>query len=135
MLATSRVRRSFSHSLGLLPLVFLFLVSSRASAEQSTGSIRGVVTDQTGGRLPGASVELRTETGLRVSATLTDGAGQYEFRGVDAGRYELTVSMPNFSTVRRTGIAARASEVTTADVVLSLMLSADVAVTSQRTFR
>jgi hypothetical protein len=113
----------------------LFLALATSAGAQTAPSIRGLVTDETGGRLPGASVELQTADRIRTVSTLTDALGQYVFTTLPAGSYDVVISFPNFGTVRRTGIQVAANTIRTVDVVLALTLTADVAVTGRRTFR
>jgi hypothetical protein len=112
----------------------ILLGMSSDAAAQTVGSLRGTVTDQTGGRLPGATVDLRTSAGAPAGSALTDAIGRYEFDSLAAGRYEVVVSFPNFGTVRRP-VTIAPGQPENADVVLSLTLSADVAVSGTRTFR
>src|SRR5262245_13146760 len=116
----------------VLVLLALFVA---APALAQVPSVRGVVTDQTGGRLPGATVEAQTAAGRRVATTLTDSLGQYALGPLQAGSYDIVVSFPNFGTVRRSGVEVVANQTRSVDVVLSLLLTADVAVTGSRTFR
>ncbi len=99
---------------------------------QSTGSVAGRVFDQTGAALPGVTIDLVIES-LRVSTT-TDEAGAYRFDRVPAGNAELTFRLLNFTVVRRVAAITNGG-LATADVVMHLSLSADVVVTSARTFR
>ena len=64
------------------------------------GTIEGVLYDQYGGLLPGASVRL-TQVGNGGSQnTLTDRGGSFAFRGLAAGDYELVTDLPGFQTVK-----------------------------------
>ena len=93
--------------------------------------VTGSVQDETGGVLPGTSVELGTAAGIRN--TTTDGTGTYRFSDVGAGPANLTFRLVNFSTRRRDlDVAPGENRV---DAVLSLALTADVVVTGSRTFR
>ncbi len=115
--------------------LFVVLALATSAAAQTGPSIRGVVTDQTGGRLPGASVEVQVPPGTRIATTLTDALGEYAFARLPAGVYDIVASFPNFGTVRRSGIQVAANVSRAVDVVLALTLTADVAVTGTRTFR
>ena len=106
-----------------------------AQHPDQSATIRGTITDQTGGRLPGATVDVRPGAGARVATTTSDALGRYEISALVPGTYDVVVSLPNFGTVRRAGIAVRSAETRAVDVVLSLVLTADVAVTGTRTFR
>jgi outer membrane receptor protein involved in Fe transport len=65
------------------------------AAQGQTGSVTGVVTDATGGVLPGASVTIRSATGA-VSSAVTDSAGRYTIANVAPGSYDLTVELAGF---------------------------------------
>src|SRR5205807_7049456 len=63
-------------------LLLILLVSSSALAQ--TGSLRGQVTDQNGGSVPGATVTVNGPSGL-VKTTNTDKSGSYSFADCQPG--------------------------------------------------
>ena len=67
-------------------LLLILLVSSSALAQ--TGSLRGQVTDQNGGNVPGAKVTVNGPSGL-IKTTNTDKGGSYSVAGLPAGDYEV----------------------------------------------
>src|SRR6516162_9890127 len=72
--------------------------------QQSTTSLRGVVTDKQAAGVPTAAVVLRRpDTGFRRSV-LTDAAGRYEFPQVPPGAYTVTAKKPGFADLERTGV-------------------------------
>src|SRR5918994_1380329 len=77
----------------------LFALDTVAWA-QGTGTVTGTVSDETGGVLPGVTVDL-TLAGQTFTETVTDGVGQYRFDNVPPGPAELTFRLINFSAVRR----------------------------------
>jgi len=92
--------------LTFLSIFFLatFLLVSRASAQTTYVTLEGVVTDEEGSPLPGATVLVRNiETGLTKSA-LTRENGRYIISGLQAGKYECEVSLHGFATQKRTGM-------------------------------
>ena len=108
-------------------------VSSSAVAQPATGQVRGRITDETGGALPGVTVELRGTTGDPV-VTVTDGTGTYVFDGVAAGTYQVAYSMINFGSVTHRDLAVKAGATATNDEVMHLSLNAEVVVIGKRTF-
>ena len=62
-----------------VPLVFLF---SRL-AEAQRRSVRGIVTDQEGKPLKGASVKLKTLQTLQIRSYITQKGGGYHFHGLN----------------------------------------------------
>ena len=69
-------------------------------------SIAGVVTDDTGGVLPGVNVEVASPALIeRVRVVVTDGQGRYAVIDLRPGEYTVTFTLQGFSTVRREGVA------------------------------
>jgi A-macroglobulin TED domain/Alpha-2-macroglobulin family/MG2 domain/A-macroglobulin receptor binding domain/Carboxypeptidase regulatory-like domain/Alpha-2-macroglobulin bait region domain/Macroglobulin domain MG3 len=58
--------------------------------------IVGSVTDVTGAVVPGANVELREDSNGRILRTVVNGAGQFTFAGVQAGKYNIQISSMGF---------------------------------------
>jgi len=82
------------------------LVASQAGAQTiTTGAISGLVTDESGGVLPGANIEAVHEpTGTRYSA-VTGTDGRFSILNVRAGGpYAVTVKMPSFKDQRYSGL-------------------------------
>ena len=111
-------------------LAFLLVVSSVPLFAQ-TGVVSGIARDETGGVLPGVTVEWRGP-GERSLETSTDVAGAYHLEQVPPGHYVVTFTLINFAGARREiDLASAAVRV---DAVLHLALSADVTVTGKNTF-
>src|SRR5437879_2855008 len=92
-------------SLVLLTLLLLLPSSSLAQSQANTGSIEGIIRDQTGAVVPNAEVTLQN-TGTNFTRRLTtDSEGR--FRGVlmPLGQYRVTVKSPNFNTLVREGLS------------------------------
>ena len=119
----------------ILALILLTVVAVPAAAfAQAGGTVSGTLTDETGGVLPGANVELKPSGAPQPLETVTDGVGKYNFSNVSAGPAELTFRLINFSTVRR-AITVTAGATVTADAQLLVAASADIVITAPRTFR
>ena len=89
--------------LAALALAVPGLAAPAAGAGQET-AVAGTVTDETGGVLPGVTVEARDSAGGAPRVAVTDGAGRFSFPALDPGAYELTVILPGFVTAVRTGV-------------------------------
>ena len=101
-------------------LVAVLTLACAANAQTSRGTVTGTVLDPTGAVIAGASVTLtRVETGVRLSTNSND-AGVYRFDAVDLGTYDLTVSLPGFSTYLSTHIGVEANRATTIDPTLEV---------------
>ena len=79
-------------------LVLLACLAAGASAQPVEGRVRGRVTDETGGALPGVTVELRGAAGSSLE-TVTAASGEYAFETLAAGRYQLSFALINFASL------------------------------------
>ena len=79
-------------------------------AQGLTGQITGVVTDSSGGVLPGVTVAIKNVgTGL-TRETVTGGDGVFVFPDLLAGTFDLTATMQGFKTYEQRGILLTSSE-------------------------
>lgn len=120
-----------NHSYARTFAAALLFVLSAAEAFAQSGVIAGQVMDETGGVLPGVTVDVHA--GANELTATTDGEGRYRIQNIPAGPAEITFKLINFVLVRRDVTVAAAP--IRADAVLRLSLSADVVVTGTRTFR
>ena len=77
-------------------------LSTGASAQSGLGSISGVIYDPAGGVLPSAGLKILHVDSGRTFTAATDRTGSFALRDVQAGVYELTMSLPGFATVKAT---------------------------------
>src|SRR5215211_7640479 len=66
------------------------------AAQQSRGSLRGVITDELGAVIVGANVSLSDAAGT-LKTTITNGDGVYTFTGLAPGKYTLQAIAPGFA--------------------------------------
>jgi hypothetical protein len=91
-------------SVGVLALLGVLLVAPSAWAQQASG-ISGLVIDDTGGVLPGVTVEAASPALIEgVRTAFTDGEGRYNIVDLRPGTYTVTFSLPGFATVLREGV-------------------------------
>jgi hypothetical protein len=81
-------------TLGLALIVMLATVV--AHAQQSRGTLRGVIKDELGATIVGATVTMTDAGGVEKTAT-TNGEGAYVFSGVAPGKYLVRVNAPGFA--------------------------------------
>jgi Carboxypeptidase regulatory-like domain len=96
-----------------LALLLLVLASAPAFA-QSTGTLAGRITDETGEGLPGANVRIN---GSSLGAS-TDLDGAYRIVGVPVGTYDVTASYTGFRSVMQTGIDVSPGSTRTLDFLV-----------------
>jgi hypothetical protein len=86
----------------LLGLAMLLMVPAASSAQSA---IVGLLTDDSGGVLPGVSVEVTSPVMIEGSkTTVTDSQGRYRFEAMRPGTYKLSFSLTGFGTVVREGV-------------------------------
>ncbi len=95
---------------------FLLLWPTLAFAQDA--ELRGVIRDQSGAIVPGASVTvLAPTTGARRAIT-SDAAGRYVFSFLSPGDYDITAELNGFQPVTRTGISLDTGSRITLDLTL-----------------
>ena len=76
---------------------FFLFSAAIATAQVGSASLSGVVQDQTGAAVPGATVTLENPlTGIPWTAT-SNGAGGFSFAAVPSGDYDLKVEKAGFA--------------------------------------
>jgi len=106
----------------LLTIVLLaFAVRADAGQAQTSGSIVGRVTDESGAVLPGVTVTAKSPA-LQVQqvSDVSDGQGDYRLTPLPIGTYEVSYSLSGFQTVRRDTLRLTAGFVARVDVVLKV---------------
>ena len=106
-------------------LLFLALVLARPvelDAQTFRGAIRGIVTDESGGRLPGATVTVRNMRTGFVRTVITDEEGGYVAPELPIGEYRVEGSL--------TGFRSRAVEGVVVDVALAYRLDLQLPIPS-----
>ena len=96
-----------SYSLGVIRVVLILvgalLLTQTASAQDA--GIAGVVSDDTGGVLPGVTVTAASPALIEQQRiAITDSEGRYAFAQLSPGPYSVTFSLPGFNQVLRDGI-------------------------------
>jgi outer membrane receptor protein involved in Fe transport len=103
-----------------LCLVLLCAAAIAASAQLSTASMFGTVTDPTGAAIPKATVTLtQTDTGF-TRTVVTNDDGSYRADFLPVGPYKMSVTAPGFKKMDREGIVLTVTE----DAHLDLAMTA-----------
>ncbi|HEY0430994.1 MAG TPA: carboxypeptidase-like regulatory domain-containing protein [Pyrinomonadaceae bacterium] len=101
-----------------LILSFLFVASVYSQGAQ-TGGLTGVVTDQSGAVVKGATVQIVNEqTGKSERSPVTDDEGRFGASLLPPGTYRLEITAANFKKGVVSGVSVRITETSRQDAVL-----------------
>ena len=92
-------------------------------AQTATGSIRGQVTDPSGGAVPGASVQVTAQLPAPGGQTLTATAGNdgaYDVRDLAPGQYTVSVTFSGFAPYTKESVTVAAGQAVTLNVSLAI---------------
>ncbi len=105
----------------VLVLACLILASANCLSAQTTttGAVNGVVTDQSGAAIAGASVTITDLATGAVTKAKASGSGAYRFDLLQPGQYQITVEQPGFEKLSST-ITVDDSKVLAADLKLTI---------------
>ena len=91
-----------------------------ASFAQGEAAIQGVVSDSSGGAIPGVAIRIKNvETGAERNQ-VTDESGRYEAAALPVGRYEVRAEKAGFRSEERTGISLALGQRESVDLVLQV---------------
>jgi hypothetical protein len=83
---------------------------------KTTGSIRGVVKDDTGGVLPGVTITLSSPSLVGGRTAVTGGDGSYDFPGLAIGIYKVQADLSGFAPSVVQGLDLKAGQTLRADI-------------------
>ena len=99
--------------------MFLFLFASLSYSQTLTGSIKGIVTDESGIPLPGVTVEISSPALIGgVNSQITTENGFYRSVNLPPGIYKIVFSLEGFKTVERLNIKVSVKAAVTEDLVM-----------------
>jgi len=99
-------------------LLALLSTAAHAQSQATTGVLEGSVSDETGGRLPGATVTL-TNTGTNFTRELTaDADGRFRGLLLPLGDYRLAAALQGFSTYVQEGITLAVGQTVNLPIIL-----------------
>lgn len=112
--------QKFFNLVTLLVLSLFLTYSSWALAQVTTGTISGVVKDETEAVLPGVQVTI-TNVGTGASRALTtDEEGRYRAPQLPLGQYEVQAELAGFRTAIRSGITLTVGREAVVDITMTV---------------
>jgi outer membrane receptor protein involved in Fe transport len=113
--------RKIALVLSFLGLILAVLSVNVARAQSVLeGKITGMVSDDKGEPLPGATVEATSPAMIGVRSVITSAKGTYVFLSLPIGSYKITVSLTGFKTVVQENIEVTAGSSATVNLVLPM---------------
>ena len=105
-----------------VPLVLLLGLLAPASAGAQTGaaSLTGIVTDETGAAVPGATVTATNQATNVEYTAISNDAGSYTMTSLPVGNYVIKAELSRFKTAASKPIAFEAKQVVRLDFKLEL---------------
>ena len=100
-------------------LLTLLIVPTSAWAQNDRARVMGMVTDVSGGALPGATVTIAGGA-IRATSVVTDGSGRYITPWVAPGSYHITFVLSGFETRTVTGLSLGAAQTVVLDQQLPI---------------
>jgi Carboxypeptidase regulatory-like domain/TonB dependent receptor len=92
----------------------------RADAQSGDAGLRGYVTDEQGGLLPGVTVTAAGPAIMTPASAVTDAAGYYRLVNLPPGTYAISAELTGFSTQRREEVVLRAGNTFQVDIVMRI---------------
>jgi len=98
----------------------LCAIASPVWGQLDRGTITGIITDSTGGVVPGVSVAAQSlDTGLKTEAVTND-VGAYTLSNLPIGRYKLSYSLTGFKTIERSEVTVGVAQSIRLDVTMEI---------------
>src|SRR6266568_4249738 len=103
-----------------MTMLCMLAFTSASHGQQSSASITGLVKDVTGANITGAQVKLRNLDTNTPRDTVSNGAGNYTFLNVPAGRYTMEFSSQGFQAQIVAAFELNVNQTLSLDVVLKV---------------
>jgi hypothetical protein len=111
---------SLAHRYFVAAAMAVVLLTTLSHAQVGDADLSGMVTDPSGGPVPGAKVSLTNEDSGVVRAAVSDNDGRYRFLALAPGRYSLRTEAPGFKTESLTGLVLNVGSHVDKDVALTV---------------
>jgi hypothetical protein len=99
---------------------FLLATTNLSYGQDTNASLSGTVTDPTNAAIPGAKLTITNQSTGFQSNSEANGEGEYTFRNLTPGMYNMTVTAPNFESTLQKGIELALNQVARVDVHLTI---------------
>ena len=101
-------------------LLSLFLCAGAMFAQSDRGTITGTVTDTSGAVIANAAIGAKQLESGALFPTISTDTGNYTLAQLPAGPYEITVTVPGFKRLVRSGVTVQVAQTLRIDLPLEL---------------
>ena len=106
--------------LGTISFAGLLVLAPSASAQKSTGTITGTVSDPSGAVVPGATVSLVNERTGAAREAVTNEQGSFSFPELEAGTYRIAVNKAGFKKLALKNVELHVADVTSLNLKMEM---------------
>ncbi len=96
--------------------ILALLVPRLIFAQSASGSVEGVVTDASGGVLPGVAVVVKNMDTNVSRDVVTDAGGRYRVSALQPGRYEVTATLSGFQAAPLGNVVVQVGQTAPVDI-------------------
>ncbi|MGH9338130.1 MAG: TonB-dependent receptor [Acidobacteriota bacterium] len=107
-------------NLGLVVSIIVFFIAGTDQAQRTTGSLGGVVQDESEALIPGADVTVTSQRTGIVRTAVTSDVGTFFVPSLPPGSYSLRITMPGFKSFEQTDIPVESARDVRGTFVLQL---------------
>jgi hypothetical protein len=100
-------------------ILILTLLSVASFAQTPSGSLRGIVADQTGAVIPQATVTVTAAGGKPISTT-SDASGAFVIHNLPAGTYSVAATAQGFAPFKKDGVVVAAGQTQSLNLALEI---------------
>src|ERR1035438_9738214 len=103
-----------------LAAVLLLAIPMALSSQEFRGTVNGVVTDASGGSIPGVKITVKEIHTNTTTPTVTDSSGQYTATFLLPGDYDISAASPSFKEFVRKGVHVGAGDNIRVDIPMEI---------------
>jgi Carboxypeptidase regulatory-like domain len=116
----------------LLVCLLSFVTAAGVVAQEFRGAITGLVTDTSGGRLPGVAITATNVATNVASTTVTNTEGNYTIPYLIPGKYKVQAELAGFKKVVREDVEVRVADRLALDFSMELGAIEETVLKEQR---
>jgi hypothetical protein len=94
-----------------LIIAFCAFLAVPALAQQTMGTVRGLVQDATNAAMPGVTVEARQVGTGYLRTVVSDAEGAYSLTALPVGTYDLSVDLSGFKRIEKKGVIVNVGQI------------------------